>query len=216
MQKNYFKIAFSGPSGLGKTTLCKEVSKGLMIPHLSTSAGDILSLETKEGLELDFGYTGSGHRDVINLSSQDPEFGWAFQKAILDARVGQIQNADTFVIDRCPIDNVAYLLSQVGHNLSEEKIGTFIEHAQKAYSELSHVILIKYSPDIPQIEDNHSRIPNRYFQKYISDVFMGVYIRYFANIIGPKVIVLDFWNFNQRKQTVQSFLTTDPEFNFEG
>lgn len=213
MQKE-FKIAFSGPSGLGKTTLCKDVSKGLEIPHLSTSAGDILSGQAKESLEIDFGYKGSGHRDVINLSSREPGFGWAFQKAILSARASQILNAEKFVIDRCPIDNVAYLLSQVGHNLSEREIQTFIGSAQKVYSRLSHVILIKYSTDIPAIEDNQSRIANRYFQQYISDVFMGVYTRYFAHILGPRVIILDFWNLGTRKSTVQSFLTDDPEFNF--
>jgi len=209
-----FKIAFSGPSGLGKTTLCKEVQRGLKIPHLSTSAGDILSLKTKADLYTRFGYSGAGHRAVINLSSQDPHFGWAFQKAVLDARIGQIINSETFVIDRCPIDNVVYLLSQVGHNLTEYEIGTFIEQAQKAYVELSHVILIKYSPDIPAIEDNQSRIPNRYFQKYISDIFMGVYVRYFANLIGPEVITLDFWNLDSRIATIKSFLDVVPEFNF--
>jgi CRISPR/Cas system endoribonuclease Cas6 (RAMP superfamily) len=161
-----------------------------------------------------YGYNGNGHKDVINRSSRDPEFGKAFQNAVLDARSNQILNSSKFVVDHCPIDNVAYLLSQVGHNLTEEEIGVFIEKAQETYATLSHVIIIKYSSDIPAIEDNQSHIANRYFQQYISDVFMGVYNRYFASIIGPRVIVLDFWNLAERESTLQSFLVDDPEFNF--
>jgi len=209
------KIAFSGPSGLGKSTLCKFVNQEFNIPWLSTSAGDILPQATKDDLKAAFGYEGTGHRDVINLSSKDPWFGLAFQQAVLRARTNQIVNSSEFVLDRCPIDNVAYLLSQVGHNMAEPAIKEFIQEAQLAYHELSHVIILKYSNDIPFIEDNGSRVPNRYFQQYISDVFMGVYYRYFASIVGPRVIVIDYWNLPERMSTVRAFIqASEPELEF--
>ena len=215
MNNTKLKIAFSGPSGLGKTTLCKYVEENVNIPHLSTSAMDILSDYDKRTLKNSFRYKGTGHKEVINLSSKDPSFGFFFQNAVLGARASQIRNADQFVLDRCPIDNVAYLLSQVGHNLREDQVKKFIAEAMEIYQSLSHVILIKYSNDIPSIEDNNSRVPNRFFQQYISDVFMGVYTRYFANIMGPQLIILDFWNLDERKSTLRSFLGGDPQLDIE-
>ncbi len=201
------KIAFSGPSGLGKSTLCKIVQdSNPNIKWLSTSAGDILSGKVKEALEIDYGYKGTGHKDVINLSCREPDFGRDFQTELLIARISQISRNDNFVIDRCPIDNVVYMLTQVGHNFMEAYCDDFIKQAQETFQKLTHVIIIAYSSDIPIIEDNKSRIPNKFYQQYISDVFMGVYTRYFANLVGPQVIILDTWDLTSRSETVQTFL----------
>lgn len=201
------KIAFSGPSGLGKTTLCKFVKEELMVPWISVSAGDLFTKEDKLMLKNKHGYEGAGHKAVINLSAINPAFGADFQATLLARRAELIRNTDEFVIDRSPIDNVVYMLSQNGHNQSEEFIGNFIKEAREAYAELTHVILIRFSSDIPAIEDNNSRVPNRFFQRTISDLFQSVYAREFANIIGPEVIVIDFWDLDQRKGVVQNFIT---------
>ena len=200
------KIAFSGPSGLGKTTLCKFVKENMGVPWTSVSAGDLFTAGDKQGLFNDFGYEGAGHKAVINLSAINPEFGAAFQRTLLLRRAELIMNTPEFVIDRSPVDNVVYMLSQNGHNQSEEFIKKFIDEAREAYRELTHVIMIKYSPDIPAIEDNKSRVPNRYFQRTISDMFHSIYAREFANIIGPKLITLDFWDFEQRRAAIYNFL----------
>jgi hypothetical protein len=199
------KIAFSGPSGLGKTTQCKYL-ESLGLKYLSTSAGDIFHLEDKVYMEKVWGYKGDGHKNVINLSSAQPNFGYFFQYTLLKRRGWQIRNSDNFVIDRCPIDNVAYMLTQVSHNASEVSISQFIKEAQEYYKNLTHVIMIQFSPDIEFIEDNNSRISNRFFQTYMSDVFRSVYTRYFANIIGPKVMTLDHWDLEARKFAVKEFI----------
>lgn len=202
------KIAFSGPSGLGKSTLCKFVSEEMDVPWISTSAGHILTDEDKAFFKKSFGYSGEGHKNVINMSSVNPEFGGAFQKTILTRRGKQIVDNPRFVIDRSPIDNVAYFISQNSHNISEGVASAFIEEAQSFYSELDYVIQLRYSNDIPFIEDNGSRVPNKYFQIYSSDVFAGVYARYFANLVGkrPRVMTLDFWDLSSRKAVVKEFI----------
>jgi len=206
MDKQQLRIAFAGPSGLGKTTLGKIVSDKLALNHPSTSAWDVFSDRDKQYLKDNFGYTSKGHRNVINMSSSNPDFGSEFQRLLLEARTLQIKNNPDTVFDRCPIDNIVYVLSQVSHNMTEGRLQYMIEEAQKAYRLLTHVIIIRYSHDIPSIEDNSSRVPNRYFQQYISDVFGGVYARYFAQIVGPRVITLDFWDLKQREDTVLAFL----------
>lgn len=200
------KIALSGPSGLGKTTLCKFIESEFDVVHLSTSAGDILNYYDKKVLGDRFGYSGKGHQNVINLSSQYPEFGKLFQVMVLNRRGSQINNNSGFVIDRTPIDNVSYMLTQNAHNMGEEDVKLFIQRAQEYYQGLTHVIQIRYSSDIPGIEDNNSRIPNVYYQRFISDVFMGVFSRYFSNLTGPKVITIDFWSLIQRKELVKEFI----------
>lgn len=210
------KIAFAGPSGLGKTTLANLIAGQLNIPHPSTSAGDLFTHQDKAFLLDNFGYEGAGHKAVINLSAKSPDFGLEFQKLILTRRHSQITLYDEVVLDRCPIDNVVYLLTQVGHNFDEATIHELIAIAQEAYTSLSHVIMIKYSKDIPHIEDNNSRVPNRYFQQYISDVFGGVYTRYFAHLMGPQVMTIDFWDLAQRIDTVKGFVSSNQqEITFE-
>lgn len=200
------KIAFSGPSGIGKTTLCKYLdSKG--ITHLSTSAGDILNRQQKDVLHKRYGYSQNGHRNVIKLSAEDPAFGLAFQEAVLTQRGFQIKNAVTpFVIDRSPLDNVVYMLTQVSSQLSEDVVNTFIQKAQEAWTELSEVIILKYSPDVPIVKDNGSRVPNIFFQRYVSAVFTDTYFRYFANLPGPRVLFIDYWNLEDRINSVELFL----------
>lgn len=202
------KIAFSGPSGLGKTTLANQIAGKLGIPHPSTSAGDIFTKGDKKYLEDNFGYEGRGHKNVINMSSQCPDFGIEFQRLILERRAEQIRSIDPVVLDRCPIDNMVYLLTQTAHNMPESDVTIFLNQAQEIYMGLTHVIIIRYSADIPGVEDNKSRVPNRYFQKYISDVFGGVYTRYFSHIVGPRVMEIDFWDLNQRLNTVLEFVNT--------
>lgn len=202
------KVAFSGPSGLGKSTLCKFVQEKLGIPWRSTSAGDILDDETKKRLNALYGYKGTGHKDVINLSSSNPQFGLDFQEAVLQARGRQISQSAPYVIDRSPIDNVVYLLSQVAHNIPEDVVQRFILKAQEDYVKLTHVVILVYSKDIPHIEDNGSRIPNRFYQQYISDIFTGVYGHYFDHLVGPRVIFIDYWDLGGRQRAVNNFLSS--------
>jgi hypothetical protein len=209
MKNKVLKIAFSGPSGMGKSTLCKFVRDSMNVPWLSTSAGDILTSSDKVYLRDKFNYKGEGHRKVINLSSENIGFGLEFQELLLKRRGEQILTNDSLVIDRCPIDNVAYFLSQNSHNLPEDLVSGFIKEAQRIYQALDFVIQIRYSPDIPFIEDNGSRVANRFFQIYSSDVFSGVYSRYFANLPHantPRVLTIDFWDLEIRKQLVKEFI----------
>ncbi len=214
MEKEKMRICFAGPSGLGNSTLAHVIAKRLKLPHPSTSAGDLFTYDDKVFLKENFDYEGKGHKSVINLSSTSPDFGIYFQQLLLNRRSEQIKSYDRVVLDRSPIDNVTYMLTQAAHNMDEKRVLEFITEAQSVYLELDYLILIIYSHDIPLIEDNKSRIPNRYFQIYISDVFMGTFNRYFSHIIGPRVITIDFWDLQERINTVLSFIN-NPQLKME-
>jgi hypothetical protein len=204
------KIAFSGPSGVGKTTLCKHVEEVMSVPHLSTSASDVFSKESKERL-IQLGWTQSGHKDVIIHSIKNPKFGKAFQDFLLEDRANQINSNKRFVIDRCPIDNLVYRILQVGIHETPDEWIEFLAKALATLQELDLVILILASKDIPSIEDNKSRIPNLVYQKAVSSVFEMVFglVKEYNDFLSnqPLIRVIDTWDLGMRKARVNSFLS---------
>jgi hypothetical protein len=204
------KIAFSGPSGVGKTTLCKHVEKVFGVPHLSTSASDVFSEKSTERLT-QLGWTQSGHKDVIIHSMKNPKFGKAFQDLLLKDRTNQIKSFNKFVIDRCPIDNLVYRILQVGIHDSPSEWTAFLTKALRSLQELDLIILVLVSSDIPGIEDNNSRIPNIVYQSAVSSVFEMVFtmLKNYNYVVPnrPLIRIIDTWDLGVRKARVNSFLS---------
>lgn len=197
------KIAFTGPSGVGKTTLCKFVEKEFEIPHLSTSASDVLTEPSKELLR-QVGWLESGHMQVIQESVLNPKFALIFQSLLLGARLRQIAENKTFVIDRSPIDNMVYRLTQAGIHDNWKNYNLAFTKAVEGAKELDLIIFVKCSDDIPGIEDNKSRIPNFHYQQYITKVFEIIIASH--PVFQEKVKILDKWDFDWRKRKVYSMV----------
>lgn len=209
VKKQSMKIGFTGPSGSGKTTLANYIAS--IVPGLSFipgSAGIALRPEDKEMLEKVYGYKGEGHKAVINKSNLNPDFGLAFQTALLNQRTFTLGTNDDFITDRTQLDNTSYFLMQCSHNQDEHTCQTFITTARNAIvNSLTHLILIR--PSDGWTEDNGSRVANNYYQHMTYSVFMGVYERYFKQFLADhnvKVLILDFWDLEQRKDAVEKFI----------
>jgi hypothetical protein len=99
------RIAISGPSGYGKTTLAKKLSDLLDIPFITTSAQ--LLWESTGGH-----YPVHSHQDVIQMSVENPKVGIRFQHDLLELRAEMLKDSPSFVTDRSPIDNLTYFLLQ--------------------------------------------------------------------------------------------------------
>jgi hypothetical protein len=209
MQKDQMKIAFSGTSGSGKTTLVEYVSKTFGIQHISGSAGDLKTEEDKMILHEDHGYPGGGHAAVIKYSALNLEYGLLNQKFLVQRRAEMIKKNKGFVTDRSPADNVVYGSLQVGYHPSitdEVMEKDIINPAKAAWDELTHVIYVK-SVQPNEIEMNHRRVANKYFQKCVDAAF-----EYWINrlneecMMGPEILIIDFWDLDERKERVQQFL----------
>lgn len=213
------KVAFSGSSGSGKTTLVQFVADKLKIAHFSGSAGDLKTLEDKMILqENPYSYPGGGHSGVIRYSALNPEYGLLNQQLLLQRRTELIKGTHpmlrdlgeigSFVTDRSPADNVVYFISQVGFHpmVTDEVTEKHISLAQEAWDLLDYVIYVK-AVQPKEIERNHSRVSNRYYQKSI-DALFDYWIRYLIknSTEGPEVLTLDYWDLEQRKESVLTFL----------
>lgn len=213
------KIAFSGSSGSGKTTLVEFVAKSLNLRHISGSAGDVKTEADKMLLqENPYNYPGGGHSGVIRYSALNPEYGLINQQLLLQRRHEIIlgthpvhgEHGGNFVTDRSPADNIVYFISQVGYHpmVTDEVTEAHLQKAQKAWDDLTHVIYVK-AVQPKEVERNHSRIANKYYQKSIDALFEYWIKNYLIpnSVDGPEVLIIDYWDLDQRKEEVLKFLS---------
>lgn len=203
------KVAFTGSSGAGKTTLVTFVKDTLGLTHLSGSAGDLKTEGDKNIIDEVYGYPGGGHVGVIKYSALNPEYGLMNQKFLQLRRKELIMNNDNFVTDRSPIDNMTYFVNQMGYHpmITDQIVEEFFKECVEAFDELTHVIYVK-AVQPGEVERNGSRVANKYYQKAIDAQFaywLGELQR--NSQAGPEVLVLDFWDLEKRKQVVTEFLS---------
>lgn len=204
------KIGLTGPSGSGKTTIANFITQEVRkeLTFIPGSAGLMHYPESKNILEEKYGYLGQGHKAVINLSNSNPEFGYDFQFMLLKARREALTKNINFVTDRTPIDNLAYFLMQCSHNQTESVTKDYIEYAQEAFTQLTHLFILK--PNENWTEMNGSRVANNYYQHMTYGVFINTYKRYFEDIAQDfriRVVIIDDWNLDYRKAVVKHNLT---------
>jgi deoxyadenosine/deoxycytidine kinase len=151
------RIAITGASGVGKTTLAKYISEKYNIPFISSSASELWPI-----------YGFNSHKEALLKCLADPVLGFRYQENILSNRHIVLQKAPMFITDRSPIDNYAYFLLQQGY-LSNCDNDYFRDLCKIDYDLLDAVIHIKYSPDMG-IEDNKKRIVNNTYQMMVDKV----------------------------------------------
>jgi hypothetical protein len=202
------KIALTGTSGSGKTTLANWISEYFQVPFISGSAGDILTQEDRMAMRDIFGVEeGAGHAGVIKSSMADYSFGMAFQQILLKRRTNLILYNPHFVTDRSPLDNITFMINQCGFHkeVTDRFVEVFIDQAIYAWEKLDGLIYIK--PCQPErIEDNGSRVTNRFYQSAVDAQFQ-FWLDYLRSVRGmPKVCVIHFWNLDARKELVKEFI----------
>lgn len=207
-----YKIAFTGSSGSGKTTLVKYVAEQFKLNHISGSAGDVKKPEDDALLTERHGVRPDGHSEVIAMSAQNVHWGLDNQLILQQRRAEIILNNENFVTDRSPIDNLTYMVNQVGFHkqINDQVISHFMHNCLAAWRELTHVIYVK-AVQPGKVEDNGSRVANKFYQKsidaqfnyWLDEVFLPDYLN---TEQGPRVLIIDFWDLEERKTLVKNFL----------
>lgn len=207
------KIAFTGSSGSGKTTLVKEVSKRLGIPHISGSASEVRKKGDSDLLSDMFKFPGGGHAGVIKYSALNAEYAILNQNILQIRRAEIIAQNDFFVTDRSPLDNLTYFISQAGYHplVTDQMVEDFMGACLDAYKKLTHLIFVK-AVQPGAVEQNYSRIANRYYQKSIDAQFEYWLKTFFipeSGGKGPLVLTIDWWDLDLRIAEVVNFVSLD-------
>lgn len=182
------RIAISGPSGTGKTTLAKWISQEYKIPFLETSAKPLWEK-----------YNISCHKDIITKGIKNIEFGNDFQNDVLNLYK---TNHKEYITDRSPIDVLTYYLLQNAPFNSQEKTKEFIDKCQKTLDNIDMIIKIPYNDSII-LENDNKRIVNSYYQKSVNKIFE--LSNELLNINVKKIIELNNWDFEERKKTISNY-----------
>lgn len=165
---NIKRVLITGPSGVGKTTLAKQIAKEYNIPFVSGSISQILP--------------GNGDSHQRSLEKLTHEQKHLKNSQAINKRM-QIYKSITgsFVSDRSPIDAAAYEIYENADHLSECSIDDIIKAANQALleSEITHIINIGYHhhtmKDKWKFEENGKRITNPYFQHTVTSCMSLVF-----------------------------------------
>jgi predicted ATPase len=206
MEKSQYKVAFSGTSGAGKTTLVHYVNSVLGLNWINGSAGQMKKEWEKMKLVEEYGYPGGGHAAVIKYSAINPQYALENQNMLQAGRANAIANNWGFVTDRSPVDNMAYFCMQCSFMYSEKVAEEFYRKCLIALEGLTHLIYVK-AVQPKEIEHNGSRVDNAFFQRSMDAVF-NYWVDRMTNecVQPPEVLTIDFWDLDQRHAVVKKFL----------
>lgn len=206
------KIAMTGSSGAGKTTLCNYIKDTWGLKHISGSAGDLKTPEDREALERLYGSTLDGHFGVIQKSALNLNFGVFFQQCVQHRREEVIDKNDNFITDRSPLDNLTYFINQVGFHkeVRDYVVDQFADNCLRAWQKLTHVIYVKACQPGFKVENNESRIANGWYQRSIDAQFeywlFNFFLKNQTKVDMPKVMIINEWDLNFRKNQIYEFL----------
>lgn len=162
----------AGPSGIGKTTLAKDISKLTGIEFISGSVSDLLP-ETKE----------MSHESMLNRESKQL---YTEDYQILNLRNKLFKEKEQFVSDRSYLDSVAYFLYKQADKIPACEVEHFISIAGRLLNnQCDLLIVLELVPEDVHnwiTEDNKKRITSNYFQILISSlVYTGLGLMGYEN-----------------------------------
>lgn len=199
------RIAFTGASGAGKTTMVHYVRDTYSIPWIDGSSGIIKTQQDQldiQGMGLKLG---KGHAEVIKSGHMFPDAAWVNQRRILDRRADLFNYNDSFVTDRSPIDCIVYAIMQCGPYVKQEDLKELIDKATRVLKRLDYLIYVR---PLSFVQDNGSRIANLYYQMAVDAVFYRVLDQIYELNPGqvPVLITLENSGIEARQKKIASYI----------
>ncbi len=100
------KIAFTGAGGTGKTTLAKYIAEKWGIPYIGSVSREVMR---EMNIESEMAQEKMNDGMLLEL-----------QRRIYERRKSKLVSLDSYVTDRCALDNYVYGLRRCGSALTEE------------------------------------------------------------------------------------------------
>ena len=188
------KIFISGVSGVGKTTMAKQISKDYKIPFIEGSSKVLWDK-----------YNIKSHIELIKKTYLEPQFGLDFQNELLDYRKNLIEKNDSFVSDRSPLDNLTYFLLQISDKLDSNETLKYIEKCNQSYpNKYIQVYLgFNYSMGKEFFENDGFRINNIYYQFMVDAVFRQIITGNWLGINMDDFIRVSTWDFRVKHELIK-------------
>lgn len=151
------KIAFTGASSTGKTTLAKALEEKLLLTYINVDSRKIID--------------NLNHSNIDNLNEQ--EF-IEFQKIWLDEKLKNENSLEQFITDRTYIDAIAYMLNR---NINDNEIFNRYIKNMKVYDFIFYLPVgrIPFSDDGYRSKDEAS---NKNVDSYILELLQKNEIKY--------------------------------------
>lgn len=176
MEDRKLKIAFSGPSGTGKTTLAKWLAEEEGLPFISSSMSDLIP-DSKELPQY----------QLVRESS--------WESLLMFARHKRYQAyAEGFVTDRSFIDGITYYTYKLGINnteaspISSQASEEFIDKSlEYLLEDFDYIFILPMDYRKPwEVEDNNKRNTNRIFQWGIGHMMTSTTRELLSSMNGPE------------------------------
>lgn len=194
------KISISGHSGIGKTTLAKEISNRYGIPFITTSSKPLWEKHKIEN-----------QADIIARSTMDPQWGIKFQCDLVNYRVDELSKYPKYVTDRSLLDNWVYFIINLSAFTDIPTIQAYQALVNQVassslYDESSIHIHLASEWDMINgvIEDDNMRVGNPFFQMMVNGVFEQSIER--RDVRLPNFTYIKGWDMAHRLERVNDII----------
>lgn len=174
------RIALSGASSTGKSTLAREISKRLTLPLIHEGMKDVRRrFAERNKIKVE---------DIPLFDKMTLEEKMKWQIELVSARLEKENSYDQFIGDGSALDMLAWYKFWCGPHMDAQHFAPLaellVQHALKTYD---HVFYLPLGM-IP-LEDDQRRITNPWTQQHIDDLLKADFAR--MAIAGKKVWIMD-------------------------